>query len=153
MMMDIQTNFENALALSSLAVATTVSTNTIDLLGGSVATIPQGGSAPVDFGKGRPMEVFAAVGTAATSGGAATMTVQLITSAAANLSSPTVLCSTAAIAVTSMVSGYQFRFGSIPPGITQRYLGIQFIVGTAVFTAGTLTAGLVLDKQTAFTVG
>lgn len=153
MMMDKQLLFEDALALSGLSVATTLSTNAIDLWGGALATLPQGGTVPADVGKGQDVEVFAAIGTATTSGGSATLQLQLITSAAANLSSATIICSTAAIAVATLVSGYKFRFGSIPAGIAQRYMGLNIIVGTAVFTAGTLTAGLTLGRQTAFTVG
>jgi len=151
MMLDKQLMFEDALALSGLAVATTVSTNTVDLWGSAAAAIPQGGTVPHDIGKGTKVELFGQVLTTATSGGAATLTVQLITSAAAALTSPTVIAQTmTALALATLVAGYRFRFGSVPVGILQRYLGVQFVVGTAVYTGGTISVGLAMDTQTAF---
>jgi hypothetical protein len=54
------------------------------------------------------------------------------------------------LAKAALIAGYIFAIsGRLPPGITQRYLGLQFVIGTATVTAGTVTAGIVLDEQTA----
>ena len=59
--------------------------------------------------------------------------------------SPTTVVSSAAIGASTLVAGYQFKL-ALPP-INEQYLRLSYaVVGT--FTAGMLTAGLVLDKQT-----
>lgn len=127
---------------------TTVSTNSIDL--GTAGTVPGlGGTVPYDVGKGTPVTVLVQVVTTCTSGGSNTTQAQLITSASANLGSPTVIASSEAIPVASLVAGYQFRLSGIPgPGVGARYLGVQYVIATADLTAGAFDAGLVLDKQT-----
>ena len=54
-------------------------------------------------------------------------------------------------ALATLIAGYQFRL-AVPPGVSKRYLGLRYTVGTAETTAGKVTAGLVIDKQTNFTV-
>jgi len=59
-----------------------------------------------------------------------------------------VLHQTAAIAEADLVAGYQFSLGTIPINAL-RYLDLNFTVaGSGNFTAGNITAGLVLDRQT-----
>jgi hypothetical protein len=145
MILDKQNMFSEAQAVTALG--NTLSTNTIDL---GVAGTPVVGGLITDVGRGGNVEVVAQVVTAFTSGGAATLQVQLVMADDAALTSNlTVLDETAAIALASLVAGYQFRMGTIPGGVTKRYLGIRYIVGTAVMTAGAVTAGLAKDRPSA----
>lgn len=125
------------------AVGTTVSTNSIDL--GAPDTVVAGFQArgaaindmPVRF-----QELLVQVdATILASGGAATIDFQLISSASANLGTPTVLQTTGALSKAILLAGYQARL-KIPPGITQRYLGLQMVVATNDITTGSVTAGL-----------
>lgn len=60
---------------------------------------------------------------------------------------PVVIQETPAIPTASLKTGYLFRLDDLPPGVTKRYLGIQFVsAGTHV--AGKITAGLVWGKDT-----
>ncbi|MGH9811531.1 MAG: Bbp16 family capsid cement protein [Candidatus Acidiferrales bacterium] len=154
MLLDFQTLLANDQTLIGTSPSTVVSTNTIDL--GAAGTIPAGfqarGSQVKDLGAGargtRP-EILVQVTTTVASGGAATIIFDLIMSAAADLSSPTKLHSTPAIALGTMVAGYKFRI-AIPPGITARYLGVQYTIGGADTTGGAYSAGLLLDRESVF---
>jgi len=59
-----------------------------------------------------------------------------------------ILSQSDAIAVASLVQGYKFLPGELPGG-TQRFIRLNYAIGTAVMTAGTLKAALVpsLDVQ------
>ena len=150
MILDLQNLCSDAQAVT----ATAVSTNAIDLWGAAaIATVPgPAGTTGVtssvinDVGRGETIEAFCQVGTANFTGGTS-MQAQLITSAAAALTGPTVLSETAVIALAALVAGYQFRFGTIPQGVAQRYLGFNYIV-VGTMATGTITAGFVLDRQT-----
>lgn len=144
MLLDKQAMFSEAQSVAGTN-ATTVSTNSYDL--GAAQTLPSagGGTVPSDVGKASP-PIFAEVTTAASGG--TSVEAQLIMSANADLSSPTVLQSSGAIAVASLVQGYQFRLGgSVPPGVSARYLGMRFITVGAVATIA-VTAGIAKNKQT-----
>lgn len=127
-------------------IGTVVSTNTIDLGANTVDHFNQ--TVPKDVGKSKFAEFLCQITTACVGVGAS-IQAQLIESANANLSSPNVIQSTAAIPVASLVAGYQFRL-EMPPGIVQRYLGVQYVITGAAITAGAVMAGPVLDKQTTF---
>lgn len=61
-----------------------------------------------------------------------------------------VLQETAAIAVATLVAGYQFRLGKdLPPGMTKAYWGFRYLIGTTNMTTGKITAGVVGTRQTA----
>ena len=150
-MLDAQTRLCNNQSIAA-AAGTVVSENTIDLaLTGAVGTDDAGNTIYSDPGRSPKVELLCQITETVTSGGAATVQAQLITSAADNLSSPTVIASTAAIALASLVAGYQFRL-EIPPGLAQRYLGVQFVIATATTTAGKVTAGIVDVKNTAYNI-
>lgn len=114
--------------------ATAVSTNTLDLLTAQ------------DIGEGTELYVDFKVGTTfLAAGGASNMTLQLITSAAADLSSPTVIAQTGAIPKATLIAGYRTAL-RIPPQIGskgQRYFGVQYTVDTNNMTAGTISARMV----------
>jgi len=115
-------------------------------LGGTI-----GGPLIHDIGRGRRMVLdvqvvappIAGITTALfplTSGGGATVKVDFISSAAQALTAPTVLLSTAAIPIATLVSGYRWRFGSTPAAIAQQFIGFQYTVGTADLTGGNISS-------------
>jgi hypothetical protein len=144
MILDKQNMFSEAQSVAT-TVGTVTSTNSIDL--GAAQTTATGGAILADIARAGDLQVLCQVTTTVTSGGAATISAQLIQSANADLSSPTVLVQTPAIALATMIAGYQFRL-AVPPGISQRYLGMQYVVAGATTTAGAVTSGIVETKQT-----
>lgn len=121
------------LSSAQAVTATAVSANTIDL------------SVVRDLGPGRSLFAVWGVDTSAAAAGAATVTFQVITSAAANLSSPTVVSQTDAIPKADLTAGRKLFAQRIDPAILlaqpngQRYLGVQYTVGTGPLTAGAFT--------------
>jgi hypothetical protein len=132
---------QNLLSQAQAVTATAFSTDAIDL------------SQARDVGAGKELHFFINVDTTATAAGAATVNFQLVTSANANLSSPNIIQQTDAIPIAQLTAGRR----SIELGLTranvlslpigQRYLGIQYTVGTGPLTAGAFTAGIVWDFQ------
>lgn len=125
-------------AISGQAVtATAVSTNTIDL------------SLARDLGPGEDIRFAIAVDTTVTAAGAATVTFQVITSAAAALTSPTILAQTDAIGKAELAAGRRPIELIVPRSLLaaqpvgQRYLGLQYTVATGPLTAGSFIAGIV----------
>jgi hypothetical protein len=118
------------LSSAQVVTATAVSTNTIDL------------GVSRDIGQGEDLYVVFGVDEAATAAGAATVTFQIITSAAANLSSPTVLVQTDAIPKTDLTLGRKPIAICVPSAVLlaqpvgQRYFGVQYTVATGPLTAG-----------------
>ena len=109
---------------------TAVSTNTVDL---SVAR---------DMGEGTTLYMNFAITEALANG--TSVTFEVITSASANLGSPTVIGSSAAIVTTSLTLGKNIVVTLNPDiaGKGQRYLGARYtIAGT--FNAGKVTADIV----------
>jgi hypothetical protein len=131
---------------------TVVSTNSIDLYGAATAASNQvqgattdtlGNTPPFDAGKS-DIEILFQVTTAfATS---TSVVFSIIMSANANLSSPTVLCSTPSIAIASLVPGYRVRLAVPKVGVTARYLGCQAVVTGSTGT-GNVTAAIVGDDM------
>jgi hypothetical protein len=113
---------------------TAVSADTIDL---SVAR---------DIGEGEELYMNFAVTTALTGG--TSVKFEVVQSASADLSSPTVIGSTDAVAAASLVAGYNTAVRINPQigGNGQRYIGARYtIVGT--FSAGAVTADVVKNIQ------
>jgi hypothetical protein len=80
-----------------------------------------------------------------TSGGSATLQVQFQTAPDNGSGAPgawVTLSQSDAIAVAALVQGYKFLQGELP-GPTQRFLRLNYVVGTAAMTAGALKAALV----------
>lgn len=114
--------------------ATAVSTNVIDL------------GVDRDIKKGMDLELLLAVTTAFAAAGAATLTVTVQTDDNEAFASPTVLATSAAIPVADLVAGAQ-PFPISVPGPTNRYLRLNYTVATGPFTAGNMTASIVIDRE------
>jgi hypothetical protein len=122
-----------ALSLAQAVTATAVSTNTIDL------------KTARDLGPGSDVYFVFDVDEAATAAGAATVTFQIISSAAADLSSPTVIVQTDAIGKAELTLSRRpislelvdSILAAQPVG--QRYLGVRYVVATGPLTAGKFT--------------
>lgn len=92
----------------------------------------------------------AQVRTAFTAGGAGTLVVELIQSAAADLSAPDVLASAnggAPIALAGLTAG-AILLDTPLPRTSKRYLGWRFTVATGPMTAGAIDAFLVDTTET-----
>lgn len=130
MITDAQNRPSNNQSLAG--TGTIVSTDMIDLL-----------TANRNVGRSFPQRMFATL-TAALAGGTSVQA-QLIESANANGSSPTVLASGPVIATADGTLGKEILDVPIP-GTSKRYLGTQYvIVGT--MTGGTVTAGVVSETD------
>jgi hypothetical protein len=113
---------------------TAVSTDTIDL---SIAR---------DIGEGESLYMNFAVITALTGG--TSVKFEVISSAAANLGSPTVIGSSDAIVTADLVAGKNVAV-RINPQIAsngQRYLGARYTI-SGTYSAGTVTADVVMNIQ------
>lgn len=143
MIFDYQNLFSNAQAVTTGATA---STNIIDL--GATGTVDQASTALTrDISKGMPIPISVSVTTTCTSGGAGTCSFAIQHSADA--SSWTTIYITSAIAVATLVAGYNpIPMYFLPVGVNKRYLRILYTIATADFTAGKFTAGIVGAVQT-----
>ena len=150
MIMDLQCTVSDSQSIT----ATAVSTNGLDL--GVAGTVPGMGPSGVsngvpikDTGRGNTVSVLAQVTTAFTAAGAATMQAQLVIADDAALTTNLlVLHQTPPIAKALLVPGYQFRLGgSIPPGVTQRFAGVNYVVATGPMTAGKVLATMGADRH------
>ena len=129
MITDDLTLLSDAQALTS---GTIVSTNSIDL---GVAR---------DLGAGEQLKIALNVDT--TFVGGTSLIVQFITSAAAALTSPTVIGQSASIVTANLAAGddYVFTVPEIKDGVGQRYFGVQYVI-TGTYSAGNLTTRIVKD--------
>ena len=135
--------YMDALGLVSDAqalTATAVSTNTIDL--GSASVTP-------DIGTGEPIGFGIAIDVAGDRTTAdETYTIEVITSASANLSSPTVIESRL-LAVAGLAAG-KLHFIEVPMGgVVQRYLGLRY---TLAGTTPTITVTAWLTSRSLFSI-
>lgn len=95
-----------------------------------------------DIGVGEPLEYWVTTNATATAAGAATVNVQLQTSP--DNSTWTTLTSSGDLALASLVAGRRIVSQKVPQGV-QRYLRVNYVVGTGPLTAGAFTAGINLD--------
>lgn len=147
MIQDLELTFSNDQTLA-IAVGTALSTKSVDLGANGAAAL--GGKGYHDVGRGGPVQVWCQITATATSGGAGTLQVELVMADNGALTSNLVILQkTEAIALATLVAGYQFRIGgTVPPGITKQFIGLRYTVATADLTGGTISAGLLWDRQT-----
>jgi hypothetical protein len=110
------------------------STNYIDL--GSVR----------DIGVGEPLDVLFISPVAAQSTGSSTLVIALETDTQSSFATKVTLAQSAAIAKAAITAGAELWRPRVPAGV-QRYLRAFYTVGTADLTAGTFTAGILLDRR------
>ena len=131
------------LSTAQVVTATAVSTNTIDL---GVAR---------DMAPGDELYAIFSVDVSAAAAGAATVTFQIITSAASDLSSPTVISSTDAIGKAELTAGRSPISLHLNKSILaaqklgQRYLGVQYVVATGPLTTGSAFSCVLTDSEIA----
>lgn len=126
---DAQNRPSNAQSLAG-AAATTVSTDSIDLL-----------TANRNVGRGKSVRAQVLVGTAFAGG--TSVQAFLITSASSTLSSPTVIGTGTVVTTANATAGVSLLDVSIP-GTAQRYLGFQYTT-IGVMSAGTVNAHTVAE--------
>lgn len=109
-----------------------------------------------DFGSGYPAWLFLLFIAAPTSGGSATIDLQLVSSAAPALTSPNVMLDLTGGALAynggKFAAGLNYRVAMPRAGVGGttgwlRYIGVNFIVATAALTGGTVNAFLSRDVQ------
>ena len=133
MYLDKENEFSDAQALT----ATAASTNYIDV--GHTG----------NWGPGvEEIEVIVQVDVALTSGAGSTLVAALQTDDNTSFSSAASLATTGTIAKASLVAGYQVAHWRIPVSGAERYIRIYYTVGTADFTAGSISAFVVAGGQT-----
>lgn len=102
-------------------------------------------NATVDFSAGEPLYVVIEVNAAVTSGGDATMDLQLVTAENDALTTnPVAIWSTGVQAKTFFTAGLKYIF-TMPKANYKGYLGIRTIVGSANLNGGSYTAFLTKD--------
>ncbi len=127
MIMDAQNRPSLAQSLAG-AAATTASTDSIDLL-----------TANRNPGRSGQLRAVALVTTAFTGGTA--VYAQLVSSANANLSSPTVLATGPTVVDADAIAGKELLDVPVPDS-AQRYLGFQYVT-TGTHSTGAVTSGIV----------
>lgn len=124
------------LSSAQVVTASAVSTNTIDL------------SQNRDIGAGEDLYATFSVAEAAVAAGAATVDFQVITSAAADLSSPTVIGTSGPVPKADLTLGRKPFSICINASILlaqpvgQRYFGVQYVVATGPLTAGKFSCAI-----------
>jgi len=124
------------LSAAQVVTVTALSTNTIDL------------SRNRDIGAGEDMYATFGVNASAAAAGAATVSFEVISSAAAALTAPTVLVASGPIPKADLVAGRDpfsicipaSSLTTLPTG--QRYLGVRYVVAVGPLTAGSFTCNL-----------
>lgn len=131
---DVLNQFCDNTALNTGAAGSYIIGNQIDTL-----VADQGIGAGVGEGQ---LFLVVTVNTTATSAGAATLAIDLVTDSDPALGSPTVVVSSPAIPVADLTQGTKVFVTPLPIANIERYLGIQQRTGVAAFTAGKIDAYL-----------
>lgn len=114
---------------------TVVSTDSIDLL-----------TANRNVGRSFPLRMFCNITSVAALAAGTSITVQVIQSANANLSSPDVLATGLAVPLASLTAGAELLDTAIP-GTTKRYLGLQFVLAGTFTGSATVQGGIVAETD------
>lgn len=134
MILDSQEQFSSGQSIVA-AAGDVVSTNIYDT------------GAAADVGIGEELYIVARIGTAVTSGGAATVQVVLQTADDAGFTTNlTEFPLSSALALAALTANTEIVKSRLPIGL-RRYLRIVYRIGTAATTAGTVDAFIVKDVQ------
>ena len=118
------------------------STNVIDL--GAPGT-PYGGKAPLndDVGKGAMVPILVQV--TEDFDNLTSLEIKISTGATTALGTTVI---SKVVLLADLAVGYQFPVQVLPNEITERYLGIEYVVVGTTPTTGTVTAGITMGNQT-----
>lgn len=141
--------FDNKVTMAggTFNIGTTQCTSSLDTFaaGSPLAAGVQGaigGPLLHDIGRGNSPKLRVQITTAAV-GATATLSAQVIQGDDGALTTnKEVLLQTPAIAVATLVAGYKFRLPFPEHGVTRRFVGTQYVIATANFTAGALDSCL-----------
>lgn len=144
--------FDDAVSLAQ-AAGSYLSSFSFDTWQGNTAAVgspPIGGPLINDIGRATTeLDLIVQIVTTFTSGGAATLQVQIVMADDATLATNlVVLDETRVHALADLVAGKYLELPGLPPGVTSRFLGLRYIIGTAAMTAGAITAGFTKGRQT-----
>lgn len=156
MLMDLQNLFSDKQAITS--AGSHLSTNSLVrkptnpsgyVAGATTYAYPEGASPTDDLGRGEPVPIVVQV--VEDFAGGTDVTAQLVASDTVDSSGQLsgtveVIMSTAAIPTATLKAGYHFRLGYIPPGVDKKYVALRY-VSTGTYTAGKISAGIVMDKH------
>jgi hypothetical protein len=141
MIMDRTALFSDRQAITADAA----STNIIDL---SATGTPYGASSPLvrDIGFGRAIPLVVTV--TQTFNNLTNMVIQVQTDDNSSFTSPKIVFTSPTYTLAQLAAGAEYLLpDAIPAGVNERYLRIYYdITGTAP-SAGTITAGVVMDRQ------
>ena len=131
----------------SQTAGTYASTNIQDF--GAPGTV-YGAAAALDrnVGPGTPVPFLVQITETFTSGGAATLQIQIEVADDASFSSNNeIVAMSRVFALAELVAGLQFGVAILPNDM-RRFARVNYVIGTATTTAGTATAGIVHGVQT-----
>lgn len=131
MILDNQTLLSNDQAIT----VTAASTNTI-------ALTPVANGMVRDIGKGKPIPILIQVTEDFTAAGAATLAIELQTDDNSGFSSPKVVASIPATALSGLKAGTQINLDYIPRGTNEAFMRLNYTVATGPMTAGKIKAGV-----------
>lgn len=148
MILDERLEFADATALNTGAAGTYNVGDVIDTHGPTVGH-GSGMNLTRDLNNAQELFLVVRVSTTATSGGAATLQVRLVSddTATPSTTTATVHFTSATFALASLTAGTTVCLARLPGGAYERYVGIQQITGTAAFTAGAIDAFLTADPN------
>jgi len=132
MYLDAQTMFSDDQDISQIA-GTYISTNVVDL-----------SAAGLDAGE--PIHVWIQMTETLASAGAATLSIGVYTDSDEAFGTEVLLVGSATLALATCVAGYQCAINCLPRN-TDQYVRLKYTIGTATTTAGTISAGLIVDNQ------
>ncbi|MCU0701850.1 MAG: hypothetical protein MUC96_35550 [Myxococcaceae bacterium] len=142
MILDNQLLFSENQSIAA-AAGNVVSTNSFDNRAAQVA--PGGfGTIRRDLFRGGMLRILIQLINAVTSGGAATVTFQLVQADNEALTTNVeVLASTRAFTLAELTAGRRIGLELPSSGLTRRWFGLRYVIATATTTGGTVTAAIV----------
>lgn len=130
----------NLLSDRQAITVTAASTNVIDLG-------PIDGRVVRDIGKGKPIPLLIQVVEDFDAAGAATLTIALQVDSVENFASPKTVWTSGALALADLVAGKVVVPEYVPRGTDERYLRLNYTVGTGPMTDGAVVAGVTMGNQ------